>query len=68
MGGSFKAAGHDVADGSKELGHEMKEGKPLAAGKEFGKGIGRAGRNIGRGVVKGVSTDSDRGDREKKQE
>jgi peptidoglycan hydrolase-like protein with peptidoglycan-binding domain len=68
MGGRFKAAGHDVADGSKELGHEMKQGKPLAAGKEFGKGMGRAGRNIGRGVVKGVGTDSDRGDREEKAE
>ena len=49
------------------LGHEIKEGKPLAAGKEFGKGMGRAGDKFGKGVKKAVSTESDRGDREKKQ-
>lgn len=66
IGGNFKGAGTEVAEGSKEAGHEITEGKPLAAGKEFGKGIGRAGEKVGKGVVKAVTLDSDRGDREKK--
>lgn len=64
--GDFKGAGHEVGAGGKELGHEMKEGKPIAAGKEMGKGIGRAGKDVGKGVKKAVSPESDRGDREKK--
>jgi peptidoglycan hydrolase-like protein with peptidoglycan-binding domain len=66
IGGEFKGAGQDVGQGGKEVGHEMKQGKPLAAGKELGKGIGRAGEKVGQGVKKAVTTDSDRGDREKK--
>jgi peptidoglycan hydrolase-like protein with peptidoglycan-binding domain len=65
IGGSFKGAGQEVGQGGQELGHEMKQGKPLAAGKEFGKGIGRAGEKVGAGIKKAVTTDSDRGDREK---
>jgi peptidoglycan hydrolase-like protein with peptidoglycan-binding domain len=65
IGGSFKGAGQEVGQGGMEVGHEMKNGKPLAAGKEFGKGIGRAGEKVGEGVKKAVTTDSDRGDREK---
>lgn len=67
IGGNFSGAGHDVAEGSKELGHEVKQGKPVAAGKEFGKGIGRAAQKIGAGVVQAVTPDSDRGDREEQQ-
>jgi peptidoglycan hydrolase-like protein with peptidoglycan-binding domain len=67
-GGKFKGAGHEVGAGGKEAGHEVKEGKPVAAGKELGKGIGRAAKDIGQGVKKAVTTDSDRGDREKKAE
>lgn len=66
IGGSFKGAGKDVGQGGQEVGHEMKQGKPLAAGKEFGKGIGRAGQKVGQGVKKAVTTDSDRDAREKK--
>ena len=65
IGGSFKGAGQEVGQGGQEVGHEMKNGKPLAAGKEFGKGIGRAGEKVGAGVKKAVTTESDRGDREK---
>ena len=67
IGGQFAGAGHDVAEGSKELGHEVKQGKPVAAGKEFGKGIGRAAQKVGAGVVQAVSPESDRGDREEQQ-
>ena len=66
VGSSFKSAGQEVGKGGAELGHEMKEGKPLAAGKELGKGIGRAGKKVGEGVKKAVTLESDRGDREKK--
>lgn len=67
-GGNFKGAGKEVKAGSQEAGHEMKEGKPVAAGKEFGKGVGRMGKKIGQGVQKSVDPGSDRGDREQKQE
>ena len=66
IGGEFKGAGQEAGKGGQEMGHEMKNGKPLAAGKEFGEGMGRAGEKVGQGVKKAVSTESDRGDREKK--
>jgi peptidoglycan hydrolase-like protein with peptidoglycan-binding domain len=68
VGGSFESAGHEVGKGGKELGHEMKKGKPIAAGKEMGKGLGRGGKDLGKAVKKAASTDSDRGDREKKEQ
>jgi hypothetical protein len=40
------------------------QGKPVAAGKEFGKRVGRAAQKVGDGVVQAVSPDSGRGDRE----
>ena len=55
VGGDFKQAGQDVGKGGKDMGHEMKEGKPLAAGKEFGQGVGRAGKKVGQGVKKAAS-------------
>ena len=66
IGGSFEAAGQEVGQGGKELGHEMKQGKPIAGGKEFGVGVGRAAKDVASGVKKAVTTDSDRGEREKK--
>ena len=66
IGGSFKGAGQEVGQGGQELGHEMEQGKPIAAGKEFGLGVGRAAKKVASGVKKAVTTDSDRGDREKK--
>jgi len=68
IGGSFKGAGQEVVEGGKEAGHEMKKGKPVAAGKEMGKGIGRAAEDVGEGVKEAVSPESDRGDREKKEQ
>jgi peptidoglycan hydrolase-like protein with peptidoglycan-binding domain len=66
LGGSFRGAGQEIGQGGRELGREMKDGKPLAGGKEFGKGMGRAGEKVGKGVKKAVTTDSGRGDREKR--
>jgi peptidoglycan hydrolase-like protein with peptidoglycan-binding domain len=37
VGGTFKAAGQDVGEGGEQLGHEVKKGKPIAAGKELGR-------------------------------
>jgi peptidoglycan hydrolase-like protein with peptidoglycan-binding domain len=68
VGGEFKQAGKDVGHGSEKAGHEMKEGKPVASGKEFGKGVGRFGKSVGRAVTKAVNPDSDRGDRQKKEQ
>ena len=55
VGGSFKGAGKEVKEGSEEAVHEMKEGKPVAAGKEMGKGMGRMGKKVGKGVEKAVA-------------
>jgi peptidoglycan hydrolase-like protein with peptidoglycan-binding domain len=68
VGGSFKGAGREVGEGSKEAGHEIKQGKPVAAGKEMGKGLGRGGKKAAHGIKGAVTTESDRGDREKQQQ
>ena len=60
VGGSFKEAGQDAGKGGKAMGHEMKNGKPVAAGQEFGKDIGKAGKKVGSGVKKAVTPDSDK--------
>jgi peptidoglycan hydrolase-like protein with peptidoglycan-binding domain len=54
-GGEFKSAGHDVAKGSKDFGHEIKKGNPVEAGKDLGKGIGEGSKKTGEGVAKGVT-------------
>jgi peptidoglycan hydrolase-like protein with peptidoglycan-binding domain len=66
IGGSFKEAGQEVGQGGKELGHEMQKGKPVAGGKELGIGVGRAAKDVASGVKNAVTTDSDRGEREKR--
>jgi peptidoglycan hydrolase-like protein with peptidoglycan-binding domain len=54
-GADFKQAGRDVGKGGRDTGHEMKEGKPLAAGKELGQEVGHAGKKVGQGVKKAAS-------------
>ena len=49
-GGNFKSAGQQVGEGGEQVGHQMKKGKPLAAGKEMGKSLGRAGKSVGKGI------------------
>ena len=56
IGGKFKGAGHEVKAGGKEAGHDIHDGKPVAAAKELGKGIGRAGKDVGQGVKKAVTS------------
>jgi peptidoglycan hydrolase-like protein with peptidoglycan-binding domain len=65
-GGDFKASGEAVGTGGKGVGHEMKEGKPIAAGKDMGKGLGKGGKDVGKGVKKAVSPKSDSKDPENK--
>jgi len=55
VGGEFKGAAHEVGAGGKEAGHEIQKGKPIAAGKELGTGIGRGAKKVGQGVKKAVT-------------
>lgn len=59
VGENFEGAGKAVAQGSKGMGHEIKKGKPVAAGKEFGKGLGRGGKKVGKAVKEAVSPKSE---------
>ena len=52
-GSDFKGAGQAIGAGGKGVGHEMKEGKPIAAGKDIGKGLGQGGKDVGQGVGQG---------------
>jgi peptidoglycan hydrolase-like protein with peptidoglycan-binding domain len=45
----------DIGRGAKAAGHDIKEGHPVAAGKAFGTGVGRAGKAVGEGTKSGVS-------------
>src|ERR1700733_157458 len=45
----------DIGRGAKAAGHDVKEGHPVAAGKAFGKGVGRAGKAVGEGTKSGVT-------------
>src|SRR5579883_1273786 len=54
-GGDFKGTGREVAEGSKDAGHDAKKGKPIKAGKEFGQGVGRGAKDIGKGVKEAVT-------------
>ena len=55
VGGDFKGTGREVAEGSKEAGHDVKKGKPVTAGKEFGQGVGRGAKDVGKGVKEAVT-------------
>lgn len=53
--GDFKQASSSVRTGGKSFGHEITKGKPAAAGKDLGKAIGHAGKEVGEGVKKAVT-------------
>jgi peptidoglycan hydrolase-like protein with peptidoglycan-binding domain len=55
VGSSFKTAGKDVGEGGEQFGGEIKDGKPVAAGKDLGKSIGSGGKKVGEGVKKAVT-------------
>jgi lipid-binding SYLF domain-containing protein len=58
----------DIGRGAKAAGHDIKEGHPVAAGKAFGKGVGRAGKAVGEGTKSGVSEAGHKVAGEKKEE
>jgi len=68
VGGSFKKAGNSIGRGSMEAGHEMKKGKPIASGKEFGKGMGRGGKHVWKGIKKAVSPNTPNEDQKNKRQ
>jgi hypothetical protein len=58
---SYTNGGKDMGEGGKDLGKNMKDGHPVAAAKDFGKGMGDGAAKIGVGtghaaknVAKGV--------------
>jgi hypothetical protein len=40
-------SGFSFGSGVKEAGGQLKQGKPVAAGKEFGKGVGHGAKEVG---------------------
>jgi len=54
--GQMKAGAKEAGKAGKTLGHNLKRGRVLRAGKRFGKRIGYAGRHIGRGTKHAVKT------------
>ena len=61
---TMSAAPGDLKNGAKAAGHDIKKGHPVAAAKAMGKGIGRAGKEVGEGtksdVVKGTNKVKDK--------
>jgi hypothetical protein len=47
---AFKKAGKSAGRGGKHFGQNMAQGRPVRAGKEFGKGMGGFGKHTGKGV------------------
>lgn len=48
---NFKASGKEVTTGGR-AGHELKQGKPVAAVKDLGEGMGKGGKEAGEGLGK----------------
>jgi peptidoglycan hydrolase-like protein with peptidoglycan-binding domain len=55
VGGDFKTAGKDVGEGGEQLGKDVKKGKPITAGKDFGQAVGSGAKKVGVGVKKAVT-------------
>lgn len=47
---SYAAGGKEVAEGSKDLGSDVKHGHVVEAGKDFGKGVGHGAEKVGVGT------------------
>ncbi len=50
IGSAFGKAGKSAGRGGKHFGKQMARGRPLRAGKEFGKGMGGFGKHFGKGM------------------
>jgi peptidoglycan hydrolase-like protein with peptidoglycan-binding domain len=62
----FREAAKQFEKGSEGFGHEIKRGKPVAATKDFGQGVGKSSVKVGAGVKKAVDPKSDKNDPEQK--
>ena len=52
IGGAFKNAGLSAGRGAKLFGKNIAKGKPIVAGREFGKGMGGFGKHSGKGFAR----------------
>jgi len=50
IGHAYKEAGKSAGRGGKRLGRNVRHGKPVKGGKEFGKGMGGFGKGVGQGT------------------
>jgi hypothetical protein len=48
--GEMKESGKETAKAGKSLGHNVKRGRIVHGGKQFGKHVGRAGKHVGKGT------------------
>src|SRR5262249_3494963 len=48
--GEMKESGKETAKAGTSLGHNVKHGRILHGGKQFGKHVGRAGKHVGKGT------------------
>jgi hypothetical protein len=54
-GGEMKKSGSEVKKAGKSLGRNVKRGRVVRGGKEFGKHVGRSGKHVGKGIKKAVT-------------
>jgi hypothetical protein len=52
IGHAYKNAGKSAGRGGKRFGKNMARGRPIRAGKEFGKGMGGFGKHTGKGTAR----------------
>lgn len=52
IGKTFKKGGKSAGKGGKNFGKKIAKGKPIAAGRDLGKGTGDLGKQTGKGVGK----------------
>ncbi len=52
IGRTYKEAGTSAGSGGADFGKNIARGKPIKAGRRFGKGMGRTGKNVGQGSAK----------------
>jgi len=53
-GTEMKKSGTEAKTAGKSLGKNVKKGRIVRGGKEFGKHAGSSGKHVGKGVAKGV--------------
>ena len=52
IGRTYKEAGTSAGRGGADFGKNIAHGKPIKAGRRFGKGMGGTGKNVGKGSAK----------------